>query len=93
MRTNGKCNNSHAPSDNLSGTLLSVRTNIPEGQEHDIIVYIVMAEDRKNMRKFKQSKSNNSYIIDDTLMKRQMHNHTIVLYNQYTFHEIPSNSY
>ena len=36
MRTNGKCNNSHAPSTGLSDILLSItEPNIPEGLEHE----------------------------------------------------------
>ena len=37
MRTNGKCKNSHAPSTGLGGILLSARTNIYEGPEHEEI--------------------------------------------------------
>ena len=43
--------------------------------------------------KFRQSKGDNSYITDDTLMKLHLHNHTMVLYIQYKFHEIPFISY
>ena len=35
MRTNGKCNNSHAPSTDLSGTLLKSEPNIPEGPQYE----------------------------------------------------------
>ena len=38
MRTNGKCNNSHALSTGLSAFLLSVELNIPEGQEYEKIL-------------------------------------------------------
>ena len=49
----------------------------------------VMAEDEKNTLKFRQLKGNNSSITDDTLMKLHVHNHTMVIYIQFTFHEIP----
>ena len=35
MRTNGKCNNSHAPSTGLRGILLTVRPKIPKGPEYE----------------------------------------------------------
>ena len=57
------------------------------------IAYKVMAEDGKKSLKFRQSKGNNSSITDDTLMKLHMHNHTMVIYIQYKFHEIPSAGY
>ena len=37
--------------------------------------------------KFRQSKGDNSSITDDTLMKLHVNNHTMLLYNQYKFHE------
>ena len=43
--------------------------------------------------KFQQSKGNNSYFNHDSLMKLHMHNHTMVVYNQYKFHEFPSIGY
>ena len=39
--------------------------------------------------KFRQSKGNNSSITDDILMKLHVNNHTMLIYNQYEFHEIP----
>ena len=39
--------------------------------------------------KCRQSKGNNSSITDYTLMKLHVHNHTMVIYIQYKFHEIP----
>ena len=48
-----------------------------------------MAEVEKQILKFRQSKGNNSFITDDTLVKLRVHNHNMVLYIQYTFHEIP----
>ena len=47
-----------------------------------------LAEDGKIL-KFRQSKGDNSSIIDGTLIKLYVHNHTIVLYIQYKFHKIP----
>ena len=43
-----------------------------------------MDDDEKSLN-FKQSKGNNSSIVDDTLLKLHMHNHTIVIYIQYKF--------
>ena len=40
-----------------------------------------------------QSKRNNSSITSDILMKLHVHHHTIVLYIQYKFDEIPSIGY
>ena len=40
--------------------------------------------------KFKRAKGNNSSITNDTLMKLHVHNHTIAIYIQHKFHEIPS---
>ena len=40
-----------------------------------------------------KSKGNNSSITDDNLMKLHLHKHTIVLYIQHKFHEIPSVGY
>ena len=48
-----------------------------------------MAEDGKYILIFRQSKGNNSLITDDTQVKLRVHNHSIVIYIQYTFHEIP----
>ena len=59
-------------------------------QEISFIGYLVMAEDRKKSLKFSQS---NSSITHDTLMKLHMHNHTMVIYNQYKFHENSSIGY
>ena len=52
-----------------------------------------MAEDAKKSLKFRQSKGNNSYITDDTMMKRHLHNHIMVIYIQYNFDKIPSIGY
>ena len=52
-----------------------------------------MAEDGKNSLEFRQSKGNNSSITDATLMPLHVHNHAIVIYIQYKFHEIPSIGY
>ena len=42
MRTNGKCNNSHAPSTGPSGILLSIRAQlIPEGPDYEKIISFV----------------------------------------------------
>ena len=49
-----------------------------------------MADDRKKSLKCRQSKGSYSTIADDTLMKLHMHNHTMFIYIQYKFHEIPS---
>ena len=43
--------------------------------------------------KVRQSKGNNSSITDATLMKLHVHNHTMVIYVQYKFHEITSIGY
>ena len=50
--------------------------------------YKVMTEDGKKSLKFRQSKGNNSSITDDTLMKLNMHNNTMVIYIQYKLQEI-----
>ena len=42
---------------------------------------------------FKQSKANNSSVTKDILTILHVHNHTMVVYTQYTFHEIPSIAY
>ena len=47
----------------------------------------------KKLLKIRQSKDKNSSIIDNTLMKLHMHNHTMVIYIHYKFHEIPSIGY
>ena len=47
----------------------------------------------ENELKFRQSKDNNSSLSSDTLSKLHMHNHTIVIYIQYKFHEIQSIGY
>ena len=52
-----------------------------------------MAEDGKKSLKFWQSKSNYSSITDDTPMKLNVHNHSIVIYIQHKFHERPSIGY
>ena len=52
-----------------------------------------MADNKKKSFKFRQSKDNTSYIAYDTLMKLHMHNHTIIIYIQYTFHVITSIGY
>ena len=62
-------------------------------QEIPFIGYLVMAEDGEKTLKFRQSKGDNSSITDNTLMKILMHNHTIVIYIQYKFPEIPSIGY
>ena len=43
--------------------------------------------------KGRQSKGNNFFITDDTLMKLHVHGHTSVIYIQYTLHETPSIAY
>ena len=43
--------------------------------------------------KFRQSKGNDSFIADATLMKLHMHNHTMVICIQYKFHEVSSICY
>ena len=53
----------------------------------------IMAEDGKKSLKFRQSKGNNSSITEDILMKIHTHNHTMVLFIQHKFHEIPSIGY
>ena len=62
-------------------------------QEISFIGYEVMAEDEKNSLKFRQSKGDDSSITKTTLIKLHVHSHTMVIYNQYKFHEIPSISY
>ena len=62
-------------------------------QEISFIGYLVMAEDWKKSMKFRQSKGHNSSITQNTLMKLHMHNHTMVIYIQFKFHEIPSIGY
>ena len=52
-----------------------------------------MAEDGKIMKHLGKSKGNNSFLIDDTLMKLHMQNHTMIIYYQYKFHEILSIGY
>ena len=52
-----------------------------------------MAEDGKKSLSFRQSKGDNSTITHDTLMKLHVHNHIMVIYIQYKFHEIPSVAY
>ena len=47
-----------------------------------------MAEDRKKSLIFRQSKGNNSSKTDDTLMKLNMHNNTMVIYIQKKYQEI-----
>ena len=47
-----------------------------------------MVEDGKKTLKFRQIKGNNYSITNDTLVKLHMHNHTVVVYIQYKFHEI-----
>ena len=39
--------------------------------------------------KFRQSQNNKSSTANATLIKFHVHNHTIVIYIQYKFHEIP----
>ena len=62
-------------------------------QEISFNGYQVMAEDEKNSLKLRQSKGDNSSITKTTLMKLLVHNHTMVIYNQYKFYNIPSISY
>ena len=65
-------------------------------QEISFIGYLVMAEDGNKKLKFRQSKGDNSSITSitkDTLMDLYMHNHHMVIYIQYKFHEIPSIGY
>ena len=47
-----------------------------------------MADDRKKSLIFRQSKGNNSSKTDDTLMKLNMHNNTMVIYIQKKYQEI-----
>ena len=56
------------------------------------IGYLGVAKDGKPSR-FRQSKGNNSFITNDSLMKLHMHNHTIVICIQYKIHEILFISY
>ena len=45
----------------------------------------------KKSTKFRQSKGNNSAKTDNTTIKLHMHNyHTMAIYIQYKFHDIPS---
>ena len=50
---------------------------------HDIPFngYLVLAEDGKSLKSI-QTKGNNSYIIDTTLVKLHVHDHTMVIYIQ-----------
>ena len=59
--------------------------------EIPLIGYLFMAEDRKIIEM--QSKGNTSSRTNDTLMILHVHNHTIVIYIQYKFHEITSFGY
>ena len=61
---------------------------------HEIpsIAYKVMTEYGQSL-KFWQSKYSNSSITDKTMMNFHVHNHTMVIYIQYKFHEIPSIGY
>ena len=52
-----------------------------------------MAEDGKKSVKFRESKGKSSFINNDTLMKLNVHNNTIVMYIQYKFQEIASLGY
>ena len=47
-----------------------------------------MVEDGKGSLKFNQSKGDNSCITNDTLIKLNVHNNTVVIYIQYMFQEI-----
>ena len=47
----------------------------------------------KKSLKFRQGKGDYSSIADVTLMKLNVHNHTMVIYIQYKFCEIPSIAY
>ena len=60
--------------------------------EISFIGYLVMAEDGKFIE-CKQSMGNNSSLTDDTPIKLQVHNLTVVIYIQYMFHELPSIDY
>ena len=60
---------------------------------HEIpfICYLDMTEDGwMEGWKFRQSKDNNFSITNDILMKLHVYHHTIVIYIQYKFYEIPS---
>ena len=59
--------------------------------EIPLSAYKVMAEDGKIIEIY--AKSNNSSITDYSLVKLHMHNHTMVIYVQGKFHEIPSITY
>ena len=48
-----------------------------------------MADDEKSLQ-FRESKGNYFAITDDTAITLYMHNLTMVIYIQYTFHEIIS---
>ena len=54
---------------------------------HEIpsIGYLVMAEDKTNV-KLRESKGNNSAITDDTPINLHVHNLNMVIYIQYQFH-------
>ena len=59
-------------------------------QEISFIGYRVMAEDGKIIEILRKSKGVNTSITHDTLIKLHVHNHTMVIYIQYKFHEISS---
>ena len=52
-----------------------------------------MAEDGHKSLKFRQSNGDSSSITHDILLKLHVHNHTMVIYIQYKFLEIPSIGY
>ena len=62
-------------------------------REISFIGYLVMAKYEKKSLKSRQSKGGNSSITHDILMKLHVHSHTMVIYIQYMFHEIPSIGY
>ena len=51
--------------------------------------YLVMVEDGKKTFRFRQSKDNNSFVSNVTLMELHVHNQTIVIYIQYKFQDNP----
>ena len=56
MRTNGKCNNSHAPSTDLAILCFPSEPNIPEGPEYAKNINVCM------IKNFNLKKSNALYI-------------------------------
>ena len=59
---------------------------------HPLVTKLWLRTGKKSLE-FRQSKSNNSSVTDDTLVKLYVHNHTMVIYIQYKLHEILSIGY